>query len=220
MQNKVAIFDFDGTLFFDTFNLNKYAMNKALEKHNLHALSEGELIQTVGDTLPDIVKRLLKTDEAQVVNDFCKQILLYAVEYINEYASFKPAVIEMIKKLYANRIKVCICSNGAKQYIYAILKRFNLVEYFETIWYAKTGISKSDAVKLIKQKYNVNKCFMIGDREEDILAGKANDCITIGIVGDYDDFSVKGAENFDISDADYLTISHKNVLTIILNEYK
>ena len=126
----------------------------------------------------------------------------------------------MIKLLYENNIKVCICSNGSKHYLYTILERFSLMQYFDTIWYAKEGVSKIEAVRIIKQKYHASPCFMVGDREEDIIAGKKNDCITIGIIGEYDDFSVKGTQNFDISDADYLTSSHEKVSSIILTVFK
>jgi len=220
MRKTLAIFDFDGTLFFETFDLNTFAINKSLESIDLPPITQDQLIQSIGDTLPNIVKRLIKTDDKEKVNHFCEVILSFADEYIQTRASFKPDVVQMIKTLKESGATLCICSNGDKRYLYSLLDRFDLTEYFDTIWYAKEGIQKNEAVAIIKRKYESDRCFMIGDREEDIIAGKTNDCITIGVVAEYEGFSVSGAENFDISGADYLISSHLDIIRIIAGKEK
>jgi phosphoglycolate phosphatase len=220
MQTSLAVFDFDGTLFFETFEVNAYAINKVLELSNLPALTTKELMQATGNTLVETSEHLLKTNDAEKIQKFCDDILSYAVEYIVDHTNFKPGVIEMLKSLYAENIKLCICSNGDKQYIYSILQKFDLIKYFDTIWYSRAGVPKSEALKILKKQYKTDRCIMVGDRKEDILAGKMNSCTTIGVLCEYDNYDVSGEETFDISTADYISSSHSEIGAFIINLFK
>ena len=64
------IWDFDGTLFYGTTDINYYAINMALEDMGRPAISREEANSTVGDRIPDACRRLLGTDDPEL----CQQL--------------------------------------------------------------------------------------------------------------------------------------------------
>lgn len=91
--------------------------------------------------------------------------------------------------------RLCICSNGNEEYVKAIAEKFGFYEIFDEIWFEKEGISKDEAVGRLKNKFKEDKFIMVGDRENDIRAGRQNGGITIG--------AAYGFGKTEINDADY-----------------
>ena len=63
MSKTGIFFDFDGTLFYGTTDINYYAINMALEDMGRSPVSRDVANSTVGDRLIDACKRILQTQK-------------------------------------------------------------------------------------------------------------------------------------------------------------
>ena len=61
MKKTAVLFDFDGTLFYGTTDINYYAMNLALADMGRPPISRELANTTVGDKIPDACRRILGT---------------------------------------------------------------------------------------------------------------------------------------------------------------
>ena len=59
MVKTCVLFDFDGTLFYGTTDINYYAINMALEDMGRPPISREEANSTVGDRIPDACRLCL-----------------------------------------------------------------------------------------------------------------------------------------------------------------
>jgi len=112
-------------------------------------------------------------------------------------------MLDVIKKLHAKGHKLAIASTLRSDLIKHSLKILNMEMYFEKVYGNTPDLkySKRDVVEMAKKNLD-GADFMIGDKEEDILSGKAVKAKTIyvtwGVSGtDYKnivDFSVDKSE--------------------------
>ncbi len=206
MKPYALIFDFDGTLFFHTTEINYYAINKALEDLGRAPVSRETANSTVGDRIPDACRRLLGTDDKALNDAFLAGLLRHTPEAIQTYATLDEDCRTMLRNL-STQAPLAICSNAEHSYLYTLLEKFDIKQYFSFIWCRKEGYDKAKALPLIKEAIGVAQCVMVGDREEDITAGKVNGCITVAIQNDF------GAR--DAIDADYNVYSHREMETCL-----
>ena len=71
MKKTGIFFDFDGTLFYGTTDINYYSINLALQDMNRPPISREEANTTVGDRLEDACRRILHSDD----QDLCARLL-------------------------------------------------------------------------------------------------------------------------------------------------
>ncbi|NMB94373.1 MAG: HAD family hydrolase [Flexilinea flocculi] len=202
-----VLFDFDGTLFFGTTDINYYVINKALTEMGLPSITREIANSTVGDKLIDVSKKLLHTENEVAARDFMRRLICYTPEAIETIAVIEPDCIHMLETLNRHA-PLAICSNAEKEYLDLLLKKFNLEQYFQFIWHRKNGFDKKMAVLELKSILKAEKTIMVGDRAEDISAGKANQCITVAIQNDF------GAR--DALGADFNVRNHLEMESIIM----
>ena len=85
----------------------------------------------------------------------------------------------MLAELNKRQIPLAICSNGGKEYFAAQRERFGLDKFFTCIWSETEGYTKSQAAGVIMRDAGATRGIFVGDRAMDIVAGKANDLVTI-----------------------------------------
>lgn len=180
MNTKLVIFDLDGTL-FRTETVDLVAMNKALLNNGLKAKSDKEIIDSIGVTLSEFCEILLGEDTERLKTKFFADVIQFELEEIEKCGELYTGAKEMLENLTEEGYTLCICSNGSKDYIHAIIKKFGLNKYFKEIWTQTEGITKPEAVGILKAKFNVDSFIMVGDRIYDIEAAKANQGISIGV---------------------------------------
>ena len=142
----------------------------------------------VADKYPE-VKRITIDDVNRVMglntHDIARVNYAYldhdkAVEYINEMVKLAIAEInkngctpydgasDMIKKLSKNHLIGIITNN---QYVELLIKKLNLGGYIDSyIGTTSFKITKSEAIKIMKEKYNPTYCYYVGDIEKDMIA--------------------------------------------------
>lgn len=217
MQKGLIIFDYDGTLFLETDKINYESLNATLLKFNMPPVSKQATLEMIGDTVDSICRQVLGPDNLQVLPHFVEELTGKVLEVIDEKASLDKEVIAMLKTLKSKNMIIYICSNGSKEYLTANLAKFDLGQYISFVWHSHPGISKTDAVGiLIKMAHNPNIAIMVGDRREDIEAGKQNGCITIGMRSYFGDNEIQDAD-FIVNDHCEMTMSILEAIRIFKN---
>lgn len=177
---KLIIFDLDGTL-FRTESVDIEAFNRALVKSGYPPKTDEEILNVTGLILDDECKMLLGTEDRQIIGKFKNDVIRFEEEAIKasgDLYSGVPAFLKLLKKKY---FKLCICSNGNKEYVEAICNKFGLYSLFDQIWYERDGLTKNEAVKILKNNFNSENFIMVGDRLVDFEAAKVNNGISIGV---------------------------------------
>jgi phosphoglycolate phosphatase len=177
---KLVIFDLDGTL-FRTETVDIKAINSALLSNGFSPKTADEVLGIIGYTLKDAIKKLINVDDKTTLEKLSRDIISFEQEFIESSGELYEGITCLLAKLKENGYKLCICSNGGKEYIEGITNKFSLDNYFDDIRYSQDGITKSQAVELLKIKYSVDMFVMVGDRSSDIEAASDNHGISIGV---------------------------------------
>lgn len=177
---KTVIFDLDGTL-FRTETVDIVAINKALEWNGFEKESPVVILDCIGLTLDEMCEKF-GIRGVEVKNKFKKDLINFEQEEIERFGMMYDGAPELIMRLKAKGYTLCICSNGSKDYVYKVLDKFGLIEYFDEIWAHTDGYTKSQAVASLADRYAKDGFIMVGDRSSDINAGIENSGITIGML--------------------------------------
>ena len=178
-KTKLVIFDLDGTL-FRTETVDIDAFNGAFRQNGFAERTAEEILSMIGVPLEGICTGLLRTNDRHVINKIKSDVIKLEDILIEEKGELYPGVIDFLKRLKQAGFTLCICSNGNEEYVLKIAEKFRLPDYFGTIWFEKAGITKSNAVGILKEKYQADKFIMVGDRSSDINAATDNGGVSIG----------------------------------------
>lgn len=206
-RSELIIFDMDGTL-FRTELVDFPAFNHALELFGRAPVSFEAVMDLIGKPMDEISALLLNTDDKELIEKFKNSVLECEMQIIRASSELYPGVQGMLCGLKMSGFRMCICSNGSRDYIEAIVKKFGLEPLFEEIWHYTPGISKTEAVGILKEKYGAERLITVGDRSSDIEAARLNNGISIGVS--------YGFGKDEIKSADYTANSVKEVEEIIM----
>lgn len=207
MSKTGIFFDFDGTLFYGTTDINYHAINMALQDMGRPPVSRSVANSTVGDKLIDACKRILQTEDEDLSRQMLDGIMRHAPEAIERYANIEPDCIHMLRTL-SQRVPLAICSNAEESYLTVLTEKFQINSCFSYIWHRTPGYDKAAAIPELKRRLHLEQAVMVGDRAEDVSSGKANGCITVAIQNDF------GAR--DAIGADYNVYNHREMEQVLL----
>jgi phosphoglycolate phosphatase len=208
-------FDLDGTLTDSKEGIIK-CYQYALGKLNYAYQSEILENSVIGPPLRVTFRRFLNTnDEALIEN----AVAIYR-ERFSTIGLFEnkvyPGIPEMLSSLHKKSFKLYVVTSKAKIYADRIIEHFQLSTWFNDVYGSDLGgrfDNKADLITFIlnNRKLRVEETVMIGDKKEDIMAGKANRTRTIGVTYGY---GTKG----EISDAapDYICGSPSEIQKLVM----
>ena len=207
-MNKTGIFfDFDGTLYDGTTDINFQVINLTLADMGRPPITREEANSTVGDKLEDACRRILQTDDQTLRDRLLQGIIDHAPEAVERYAQVEPECVHMLRTL-SSKAPLAICSNAEESYLTALLEKFGVRDCFSYIWHRTPGYDKKAAIPRLKELLGVDRAVMVGDRAEDVSSGKANGCITVAMQNDF------GAR--DALGADYDVYNHREMEQVLL----
>lgn len=206
MKDLAVLFDFDGTLFYGTTDINFEAINLSLRDMGREPVSRETANTTVGDKLIDACRRILKTEDEALAKELLEGIYRHSGAAM-EKAEIETDCVEMLRTL-SSRVKIAVCSNAEEAYLKGLLAKFGVLDLFSYVWFRHDGYDKARAIPEIKKALGVSNAVMVGDRAEDVSSGKANGCITVAIQNDF------GAR--DALGADYDVYSHREMKEVLL----
>ena len=127
---KGAIFDFNGTLFWDTA-FHDLAFDIFLEKHNIQLTGEEKRIKIHGQTNPDIMRSIFGVQLTEKeINDYSQdKELIYRQLCINDL-KFAPGAEDLFDFLKANNIPFTIASSSGIENISFYFANMQLDRWF------------------------------------------------------------------------------------------
>lgn len=131
MKNGGVIFDFNGTLFWDS-EFQETAWDKYLESHNLNLTSAQKKEYIHGrnnkDTLEFIFKRELNDLEIEKYSE--EKEIIYRNECIKHKMQLAPGAVELLNYLKAHGIPMAIATASGKSNVDFFINKLNLLNYF------------------------------------------------------------------------------------------
>lgn len=174
---KALLFDMDGVL-VDSLDSWWKSLNKALKQEKKQEISRDVFIKEYwGETLHYNLEKLgIDMSNSQFCNTIYQQ-------YIDEVELFREAK-ETLKKL--DKHPKAIITNTPKSCTIKILEKFKIKQFFDAIITSdeiEAGKPEPDMVLTACEQLAVNPkdVVLIGDTENDVKAGSAAGCITIGL---------------------------------------
>lgn len=182
---KNFIFDFDGTL-FDTKEGIIACAHYTFKKLNLSQIPDKQITEATGPPLDTFLARVLNREDDKLVK---KAINIYKKKY-DSFALKKstpyPGMVDLIKFLTSVNFKLYVVTNKRYLITYKLLKKFSLIDHFQKIraWHPGIKMDQSKDIMIKKlisdEKLEKDKTCIIGDKREDIIAGKRNNIFTVG----------------------------------------
>lgn len=132
MGNKSVIFDFNGTLFWDT-QFQEKSWDEYFEQHRIY-LSPDEKREFLHgrngeDTFNYIFKRLHSKEEIQTLTE--EKEILYRAECLKHQMILAPGAISLIEYLLNKEIQIGIATASGKTNVDFFIKELNLMQYFK-----------------------------------------------------------------------------------------
>lgn len=198
MYNAV-IFDFDGTI-CDTGEGIKKSAKYALDSFNIPCPDWNELDFFIGPPLLVTFQERFN----QSITEADALVKKFRERYTNTglYEScLYDGVVELLKRLKADNIKIGIASSKPQDYVEKLLKKFDIIQYFDVICAVSFQADCESKQSIISRCINEldvepKSIIMIGDTAFDIDGANANMIDSIGVTWGYGnkfDFIERGA---------------------------
>ncbi|MCL1864189.1 MAG: HAD family hydrolase [Spirochaetes bacterium] len=195
-------FDIDGTI-YDVGDILEESFRKGVisfidmgYSKSLDIPAKDDIISTLGLTLDDIFNTLfpqLTEDEKIRLSLICTNNLVRMIR--EKRGRLIDGVYETLNKLHTMSFNMLVASNGARDYVEAILETYNIKRLFsEPFIYAEGDVeNKTDIIRRYLELNPERKLIMIGDRATDLAAAKENNIPFIGCAfGHAGDDEIKG----------------------------
>ncbi len=210
---KLVIFDLDGTLVNSSKDITN-ALNHAIKPHGFNPLTEEDTIKMVGDGLTRLVEKLLGPDNQHIKETVLNSFISYYTEHLSDFSKPYPMVKETLAKL--DKYKKAVISNKREFLSKKLLHDLDLLRFFDTVLGSDSASEKKPSPEPIKKVLSSLKVIpedavIVGDSDNDILAGKKAGIKTIGVTYGY-----RTAEM--LKDADFLINKMDDLIPLITNE--
>jgi phosphoglycolate phosphatase len=195
-HKKVILFDLDGTLINSSPDL-ALAINHMLETLDRDIFSEDIIDGWVGNGALMLVQRALSgqrtfdesLDNVLVQNALDIFLAYYAKNLCNETVPY-PHVKTTLNTLQAKGYRLSIVTNKPFAFVEPILEGLGMNGLFELILGGDSlALKKPDPAPLLhvgeKLGVSVDKCVMVGDSKNDILAANACGMQSVGVTYGY-----------------------------------
>lgn len=181
------LFDLDGTI-ADSAPGILSCLRATLEDFGAAPPAGDDLTWVIGPPLHAIVERLLGGTE-HVEACVAAYRRRYAEEGVRAAAPFAGIADELLR-LKANGHTLFVCTSKITPFAEQIIGRFGLADLFDGVYGADPKAVADDKVRLAGRIVEAHRlepaqALLVGDRREDVRAGRANGLHTIGALWGY-----------------------------------
>ncbi|HSR73258.1 MAG TPA: phosphoglycolate phosphatase [Sulfurovum sp.] len=195
-NKEVILFDLDGTLIDSVPDL-ALAVNRMLEALDRETFGEDTIRYWVGNGAQVLVKRALsgKTEideslDQTLSEEALKRFFMFYGENLCLNTATYPNVSTTLHALKEKGYRLVIVTNKPFEFVAPILKGLKLDGLFD-FWLGGDSLDKKkpDPLPLLhaceKMQVSVEKCVMVGDSRNDLLAAKSAGMQSIGVTYGY-----------------------------------
>jgi len=220
-QIRGVIFDIDGTL-MDTFSAFTSVFNEGVSQFDLRPVSQQFLAQSLrkGANLEDLLRMLFPPQTDELLIDRCKgEILQHFLKIEASEVKPFPGISELFGNLKNRGIKIGIATGRTSmpEKEWDRFKRLGLQRFIDSIVTSREVASRKPAPDAIvecakRMKVPIEKCLVVGDTEDDIIAARKAGGIPVAILSEED--------HLDISESEQPEFIFKNLIefTLFLEE--
>ena len=187
MEVKAVLFDMDGVL-VDSSDAWFYVYNDTLKNFGLKELIRKEFAKGFGSPIEQDIKNHFI---GKTVKDVAESFDMYFKRRKGLVKIF-PQSKKVLENLKKRKIKLALLSNSTKLIVLSILKHHKIHKYFDVIVAMEDVKRRKPAPDMIIKackKLGVNpiNTIIVGDTQNDMIAGKRAGCVTVGYKtkGDY-----------------------------------
>jgi len=184
-----VLFDLDGTVMDPKEGFVK-CIQYALNRLGQPLLDEDYIANMIGPPLQATFEELLHSNDIKLIKD---AVDLYRRRY-SEFGLYEnavyPGIIELFDFLYGNNCNIWVVTFKPVIWTEKIVSHFSLDRWLSGVYGPSLDERLSDKVRLVESvildaKIAPENTAMVGDRKEDIGAGKLNGITTIGVTYGY-----------------------------------
>jgi phosphoglycolate phosphatase len=182
------LFDLDGTL-VDSRRDIAVACNATRTAHGLPPLAFEAIMAMVGDGARALVARAFDVPETEPLVDAA--LATFKASYLAhpcEHTALLPGVRELLAEAAADGVPCAVVTNKPRDVTLVVLERLAIAPQFRAVWGGGDGALKPapDGLRRVLAELGVadaRGAWMIGDGPQDVGAGKAAGCVTVGVPG-------------------------------------
>lgn len=173
MKFEMVIFDLDGTL-WETEECTYRTANKILKKYDDSKKISMDVVKgTMGSTFAETAECFMPYFDKEKREFILKEMLAFNSDILSVIGGrVYPYLKETLEKL-KGKYQLAIVSNCDAGYIESFLESSKLSEYFKDFMAAaKMKIPKSEAIKRVIDRNEINSAIYVGDTIKDFEASK------------------------------------------------
>ncbi len=205
-------FDNDGTL-LDGKEFSYDAFVKAWKtldiKHNFDFSMPtlDKFLSLIGLPWYEFFEKLLPTKYHHLTQKLHSEIAKHELFALNNgMGRLFPGIIGMLSVLKRRRYPMIVTSNASTEYFQACVKNLHYNEYFAGCYcVGESRLNKGEILRDAMRKHEFNHGVIIGDRKNDIDAGRFNDLLTIGVIYGYGDSDELAGADLILNNPDDIT---------------
>lgn len=189
-DKKLLIFDLDGTLINSVPDIAQ-AVNKMLESLKLKPIPLDIVQGFIGNGAKTLIHRCLDhSNKNNISEDFFAEAF---TKFMDAYKAnpcdktiLYPGVNETLEYLKEENYKMVICTNKPNVFVDPILNKLEIKKYFDS-WIGESSLDekKPSGMPLIhlakESELPIDKCLMIGDSKNDIMAASNAKMESVGV---------------------------------------
>ncbi len=179
-KKPLILFDLDGTLIDSRKDL-AIAVNKTMERFDIDSLPDKLILKYIGNGIRQLLYDCAgnKKDLKEMVDYF----MSFYTEHLTDNTKAYPNIEAMLELIRSKDIKMGVVTNKMTGLSKIILHKLKLDSYFDVITGGDIYRKKPHPEPLLKtagQIGNTGRVIMVGDSENDIIAGKLAEFETAG----------------------------------------
>lgn len=187
MQNKLIIFDLDGTL-LNTIGDLAAGCDHMLQLRNLPTHTFEDYCSFVGNGIMRLVERALPAElrTTEYVAAARRDFVDYYIDHIDLHTQPYEGMTELVQELYRSGAKLAVASNKFQAGTEKLIKKFFPEIEFVMICGNREGVPLKPDTALVDLILNAagverTKCVMVGDSAVDILTAQRANIHSVGV---------------------------------------
>ena len=187
MQNKLVIFDLDGTL-LNTIGDLAAGCDEMLRQRGLPTHSFADYCSFVGNGIMRLVERALPEElrTAEYVAAARRDFVNYYIDHIDLHTHPYEGIVELVEELAAEGCKLAIASNKFQAGTDKLIKKFFPTIDFVMICGNREGVPLKPDTALVDMILDAaevgrERCLMVGDSAVDILTAQRAGIHSVGV---------------------------------------